>query len=125
MHRTGSRVLTWVAHSDFLFLVAFLFFHVLFYFDENILRAWLGDGTDGVAVSNGTHSLGTPCQERVLAKEGCLVALPEGEKKKEGLGAILSERGLEARMMTRVFRHCAMRVCVQANKGLGGEGHGH
>lgn len=62
-----------------------------------------------------------PCQERVLAKEGCLVALPEGKKKKEGLGAILNERGLEARMMTRVFRHCAMRVCVQANKGLGGD----
>lgn len=38
-----------------------------------------------------------PCQERVLAKEGCLVALPEGKKKKRRLGSDFERKGVGRR----------------------------
>lgn len=58
MHRAGSRVLTWDAHSDFPFSFYFLFyFHVLFYFDENTLRCAVQRSTKGANVSDSKHSL--------------------------------------------------------------------
>lgn len=112
MHRAGSRVLTWVAHSDFSFY-SFLFFifSCLVLFRRTYSPCAVERYTDGAAVSNPKHSLVPPPGERACWRKGLLVALPEGKRKRVSGGKILN-RGRSERK--RLMRRCSMRhACVQ------------
>lgn len=98
MHRAGSRVLTWVAHSDFPFFSSFLFlsflyFHVLFYFDKRTLRGAVERYTDGATVSDSKHNL-VPLPGARACVRFCSVLAKRpahctaGRKKKKSLGRV-------------------------------------
>lgn len=108
----------------FSFFSCLLFFHVLFYFDENILRALVGDGTDGVAVSNGTHSLGTPLSRARAGERGLSRCTTRGEKEKRRLGSDFERKGAggaDDDEGVSTLRHACVRAGEQGPRG----GHGH
>lgn len=121
MHRAGSRVLTWDAHSDFPFFFSFLFIFsclVLFRRKYSSLRLSRDLPTGQMCqIPNTAWSL---CQERVPAcdyaacwRNGLFVALSEGKRKRVSGGYILNRGRSEKKRMRRY----SMRACSQGHTG--------
>lgn len=110
MHRTGSRVLAWVAHSDFLFFSCLFIFFMSCSISMKIFSARWWETEPTGSLCQMVHTAWEP-----PVKSACCCTA-RGEKEKRRLGSDFERQELEARMMTRVFRHCAMRVCAQANR---------